>query len=163
MEQYIRMCAHEIYSSPAELYWHEPINLVEINYNRKHELIYQIPESYGIYIFHRRYAEFGEALYIGKASNLRRRISQELNAKELIEHVRDAKRGAKLLSFAEIKMHGNCNKDKCIDDIESALIELSMNRGDHLFNTKKTKVHLQEVTSLGEKPSFLEKKLYMYQ
>ncbi|WP_437891303.1 hypothetical protein [Phytobacter sp. V91] len=156
------MYPNEIYSSPAELYWHEPINLVDIDYNRKHELICQIPETYGIYIFHRRYAEFGEALYIGKASNLKRRISQELNAKELIEHIKEAKKGTKLLSFAELQAHGNCNKDKCIDDIESALIEISMYRGDHLFNTKKTKVYLQEITLIGEKPSFLEKKLYVY-
>lgn len=154
--------SHEIYLSPANLYWHEPINLVEINYSRKHDLILQIPETYGIYIFHRRYAEFGEALYIGKASNLKRRISQELNARELIEHVKEAKKGAKFLSFAEIQAHGNCNKDKYIDDIESTLIEISMNRGDNLFNTKKTKVHLHEVMSSGKKPIFIEKKLYVF-
>ena len=119
------MYSHEIYLSPANLYWHEPINLVEINYSRKHDLI-----------LHRRYAEFGEALYIGKASNLKRRISQELNARELIEHVKEAKKGAKFLSFAEIQAHGNCNKDKYIDDIESTLIEISMNRGDNIFNIK---------------------------
>lgn len=156
------MYSNEIYSSPADLYWHKPIDLIEINYDRKHELIYQIPETYGVYIFHRRYAQFGEALYIGKASNLKRRITQELNAKELIEHIRDAKKGSKLLSFAEIQAHGNCNKDKYIDDIESALIEISMYRGDNLFNTKKTKVHLKEITSIGEKPLFLERKLYVY-
>lgn len=44
---------------------------------------------------------------------------------------------AKQLSFAEIKSHGNCNKDKCIDGIESALIEISRYRCEHLFNTRK--------------------------
>ncbi|MBE5204350.1 GIY-YIG nuclease family protein [Pectobacterium sp. FL60-S17] len=76
---------------------HKPINLVDINYNWKHELICQIPETYGIYILHRRYAEFGEALYIGKTSNLKRRISQELNAKELIDHIKEVKKVAKLV------------------------------------------------------------------
>ncbi len=137
------MSSYEVYGTPVELFWHKAINLVDVDYNRKHELISNIPNSYGIYIFHRRFGEYGEALYIGKASNLKRRIYQELDARGIIEHVKNSKKGMKLLSFAEIIVHGNCDKEKRIEDIESAIIEISMYREGSLFNTKKTKVHLQ--------------------
>lgn len=154
------MSEYEVFGTPAELIWQE-INLADIGYDKRHETIKAIPSAYGIYIFHRRFGDTSEALYIGKSKNLRNRIIQELNALELIEHVKSAKKGTKLLSWAEIVTHGNSDKDKYIDDIESVLIQEAVYQGHNLYNIKKTKIHLREVTSSGDVPGCIEDPFYL--
>lgn len=154
------MSEYEVFGTPAELVWQE-INLADIKYDKRHEAIREIPDTWGIYIFHRRFGDTSEALYIGKSKALRNRIIQELNALELIEHVKGAKKGTKLLSFAELVAHGNCDKDKYIDDIESVLIQEAVYQGHNLYNIKKTKVHLREVSSSGDVPGCVEEPFYL--
>lgn len=86
------MFEYEVFGTSAELVWQE-INLADIDYDRRHETIKEIPNGYRIYIFHRRFGDTSEALYIGKSKNLKNRIMQELNALPLIEHVKGAKKG----------------------------------------------------------------------
>lgn len=86
------MSEYEVFGSPAELVWQE-INLADIRYNKRHEAIREIPNVPGIYVFHRRFGDTSEALYIGKSIKLKERISAELNALELIDHVKMQKKG----------------------------------------------------------------------
>ncbi|HEY1524977.1 MAG TPA: hypothetical protein VGH51_01960 [Candidatus Angelobacter sp.] len=51
----------------------------------------------GVYIFGRRYGRQFEALYVGKAGRMRSRVRTQLNNLSLMQHVRYAKAGKRIL------------------------------------------------------------------
>lgn len=157
------MINNEVFGATLNLNWHEEINLIDIEFERKHQIIKDIPNTSGIYIFWRKFADTHECLYIGIADNLQRRIDQQLNHRELIEHIKDAKKGPKLLSYAEIKMHSKCNVKDYLDRLETFLIAEAINNEHNLFNKKKTKSHLNEVINTGDSyPNLIDDVMYIY-
>lgn len=156
------MIDHEVYGATINLDWRDAINLNDIGYSDSHDLIKGIPKTPGIYIFWRKFSDTHECLYIGKASNLNRRISQQLNAKKLIEHVQNAKKGTKLISFAEISMHQNCDISTYLDNVETFLIAEALSEGHNLFNSKKTKRYFNIILNEGsDAPNIFESEMYM--
>ncbi|MDE9483410.1 GIY-YIG nuclease family protein [Xenorhabdus bovienii] len=156
------MIDNEVYGATINLDWHDVINLNDIEFKDSHELIKEIPKTAGIYIFWRKFADTHECLYIGRASNLNRRIVQQLNAKKLVDHVQDAKKGAKLLSFAEIRMHQSCDISAYLDEVETFLIAEALSAGHNLFNSKKTKCHFNKIINDGNgMPNIFDDDMYL--
>jgi hypothetical protein len=60
-----------------------------------------IPDVPGIYIFARRFGDRVEALYVGKANSIRRRIKAQFNNLKLMRHIESAKSGTKVLRTGE--------------------------------------------------------------
>ncbi|MDE1487421.1 hypothetical protein KKI90_13640 [Xenorhabdus bovienii] len=153
---------YETTGAPINLHWHGSIDLSEINYNKKHSCIKELPDTTGIYIFWRKHGDTHECLYIGRTSRLKTRLIEQLNDRELINHVQNAKKGTKILSFAEIKMHGNSYIDDYLDKVETFFISEALSQGHNLYNKQKTKFCGNEITSHGKTyPNIIEKIMYM--
>lgn len=156
------MASFEFTGTTISLSWHDSIDLNTIGYDKYHDSINELPDTYGIYIFWRQYSDIHECLYIGKTTNLRNRIKQQLNARGLIEHVKGAKRGKKLLSYAELELHPNCDFDGYLDKIETFLISESLSQGHDLYNQQKTKLYGNLIINNGrDYPNIFENKMYM--
>ncbi|MBG3079846.1 GIY-YIG nuclease family protein [Proteus mirabilis] len=156
------MISFEVTGTTINLHWSEFIDLNNIDYSKNHEVIKEIPEAYGIYIFWRQYGDKHECLYIGKTTNLRSRIRTQLNARGLIEHVKGAKRGKKILSYAELDMHANCYVDDYLDKVETFFISEALSQGHDLYNQQKTKFYGNPIISHGENyPNIFEDTMYM--
>jgi hypothetical protein len=85
--------------------WDKPVVLKDA---RRENLIYKVdlaklPTAAGIYIFGRRWghSQF-EALYVGKAGDLRGRIKGHFNNLRLMQHLQNAKSGKRLILAGRI-------------------------------------------------------------
>lgn len=156
------MAPFDITGTTIHLSWYDSIDLNNVEYSKYHDSINEIPGTYGIYIFWRQYSDIHECLYIGKTTNLKNRIKQQLDARGLIEHVKDAKRGKKLLSYAELELHPNCNYESYLDKIETFLISEALSQGHDLYNQQKTKFYGNLIINNGkDHPNIFENKMYM--
>ena len=75
--------------------WRHPLTLKD---GSSHNLIYAVdldkaPDTAGVYVFGRRWGRSIEALYVGKATNIRRRVKRQLNNLRLMQHLKKATAG----------------------------------------------------------------------
>jgi hypothetical protein len=81
------------------LEWMRPLTLADAT---KQNMIYsfdfkKLPNKAGVYVFGRKFGSQFEALYVGKAGNLQGRTKGQLNNLKLMQHVKHAKNGKRLL------------------------------------------------------------------
>ena len=135
-----------------DLDWHNPIRLRLAGYREK--LIYdldldEIPELSGIYVFGRQYGKSFEALYVGKATNLRRRLTRQLNNLALMRHVQNAHKGKRVVVIGIFRPGPKQKPDKCIGILEKACIRHFLAKGDDLSNVRGTSLWQHEIISVG--------------
>jgi hypothetical protein len=123
----------------------------------KQNLIYdidltKIPDDAGLYIFGRRWGSGFEALYVGKAYNVRGRVKSQMNNLRLMQHLRNAKTGSRVLFASQIMTKPGQRLDKCLVLIERALIRYFLSEGDDLVNKQGTRIRRHEVFSSGKHP-----------
>ena len=107
-----------------------------------------LPPSAGIYVFGRKYAKSFEALYVGKAANLRTRIKQQIERNiKLMRHIEDASSGARVLLVAEIAPKRGQKLKKILLIAERAFIKHFLAEGHDLVNTQGTKFRRHVVSS----------------
>ena len=133
-----------------ELNWQ---NELPLKYNPKDDAysldLNAISEVPGIYIFGRRHGKFFEALYVGKASILRRRIKTQLNNHTLLSHVWNAKAGKRVVLIGEFKAKQHQTYEACLPISEKALIRYFVSKGHDLVNVEGvTRTH-HGVSSTG--------------
>jgi hypothetical protein len=110
----------------------------------------KIPERPGLYIFGRTFGSSFEALYVGKAgSSLRSRIKQQFNNLKLMQHVRNAKIGERVLLFGVFTPQQGQQPDNCVPIMERAMIRHYLEREDDLVNVHGTRLKTHEVLSSG--------------
>lgn len=68
----------------------------------------------GVYIFGRRWGKQFEALYVGKAGNIRSRIKGHLNNLRLMQHLRNAKTGNRILLAGRLVTKPGQRLPKCL-------------------------------------------------
>jgi excinuclease UvrABC nuclease subunit len=73
--------------------WSDPVGM---RLASRHSPVYRVEldnltAEAGIYVFGRKWGGDFEALYVGKASNSRRRLKGQLNNLRLMQHIREAK------------------------------------------------------------------------
>ena len=103
----------------------------------------KLPTRAGVYIFARKWGTGFEALYVGKANNLRARIKGQLNNNLLMNHVYYSAAGARVV-FAGVFYPGPAQQlKKCLPIIEKALIRYFVSERHDLVNKqgKKLKQH----------------------
>jgi hypothetical protein len=134
------------------LEWLPPITLLD---GAKENLIYtcdyeSIPDRPGIYIFGRRHGAAFEALYVGKASSsLQSRAKQQFNNVRLMQHIRNAKTGERILMLGRFVAQQGQQPDNCLPIIEQAFIRHYLERDDDLVNVHGTKLKTHEIVSEG--------------
>lgn len=113
-----------------------------------------IEDGAGVYVFARKFGDAITPLYVGKASNLRGRIKQQLNNLRLMKQVQDwNKNGARVLLLGYLKLHGAQDEAKVLNIVERALIEHGLAEGHPLVNVQGTKKPVHTLTFRGNRSS----------
>jgi hypothetical protein len=112
----------------------------------------KIPNKAGIYIFGRKYGAKFEALYVGKAGNVRGRVKGQLNNMRLMHHVRDARSGKRILLAGTFASRPGQQATRCLPLIERAFIRHFLAEGHDLVNKSGTRLRQHEITSTGRHP-----------
>jgi hypothetical protein len=120
----------------------------------KQNLIYsfdhsKLPEGAGVYVFGRRFGKQFEALYVGKAGELRSRTKGQLNNLRLMQHLKTAKNGKRILLVARFVSKPGQQEAKCLAILERALIRFFLSEGHDLVNKQGTRLRRHEIGSIG--------------
>lgn len=112
----------------------------------------KLPRVTGIYILGRRWGTDFEALYVGKANDIRGRVKGQLNNLRLMQHLRHAKAGKRIVLTGKVITKPGQQIDKCLLLIERALIRYFLSEGHDLVNSQGTRIRRHEVVSSGKHP-----------
>jgi hypothetical protein len=124
--------------------------------------IEKLPRSAGIYIFGRQWGSSREALYVGKANDIRARVKGQLNNLQLMQHLRNAKTGKRIILAGRVITKRGQRREKCLRLVERALIRYFMSEGHDLVNTHGTRIRRHEVVSSGGHPKrFVPSSVYL--
>lgn len=146
--------------------WEKPLALRD---GSRQGLIYvvdfdKVPDSAGVYVFGRRWGKNIEALYVGKAANIRGRVKVQFNNLRLMQHLKQARAGKRVLLFGEVITKPGQKIDKVVSLLERALMRHFLSEGHDLVNRQGARIRRHEVNSDGYQPKkfiprlmFLEK------
>jgi len=112
----------------------------------------KLPKSPGVYIFARRWGASFEALYVGKATGLRGRIKNQFNNLRLMQHLKNAKAGNRVVLAGALRTRPGQQRAKSLDLVERALIRYFLSEGHDLVNKQGTRLRRHEVVSDGSHP-----------
>jgi hypothetical protein len=134
--------------------WGRPLLLKDAT---KDNMIYgldlsKVPRGAGVYIFGRRWGSQFEALYVGKAGIIRSRVKGHLNNLRLMQHLRNAKTGKRLVLAGKLVTKPGQKLAKCLVLSERALIRYFLSEGHDLVNKQGTRLRRHEVQSSGSHP-----------
>lgn len=125
------------------LEWYRPIDLSD---GREQKLIYnvnldKVPTIPGIYVFGRCHGKSFEALYVGKATNIRSRVKQQIERNlRLMRHIEYARTGNLFLLIGEINTKPGQKLEKVLAITERIFIRHFLAEGNDLVNTKGTRI-----------------------
>jgi len=141
-----------------QLEWNRPLLLKD---GRSQNLIYcldlnKLPHAAGIYILGRRWGRGAkalfEALYVGKATSVRGRVKSQLNNLRLMQHLKNAKAGKRILLVGRILLKPGQRVEKSLLLAERALIRYFLSEGHDLVNMQGTRLRRHEIVSSGKHP-----------
>ena len=144
--------------------WSRPIQLKDAS---KDNMIYgldpgRVTAGSGVYIFGRRWGSQFEALYVGKAGNIRSRVMGHLNNLRLMQHLRNAKTGKRIVLAGRLVTKRGQRLTKCLALTERALIRYFLSEGHDLVNRQGTRLRRHELESSGQHPKrFFPKEMYL--
>ncbi len=122
----------------------------------------RLPLVAGVYVFGRKFGARFEALYVGKATKLGDRVSGQLNNLKLMQHLKHAKSGQRMLLIGRFVPKSGQQTAKCLRIIERALIRHYLSEGHDLVNVQGTRIRRHEIASEGKHPKkFIPKLMYL--
>ena len=141
--------------------WARPVQLKDA---LRQNLIYNVdqsklPMAQGVYILGRRYGTDFEALYVGKANNIRGRVRGQLKNLPLMLHLKNAKNGKRIVLAGRFASRPGQQPAKCLPLIERALIRYFLSEGHDLVNKQGTRLRRHEIASSGKHPKRLIPKM----
>jgi len=108
--------------------------------------IERLPESSGIYIFARTHGKSFEALYVGKATNIRMRIRQQLESNvRLMKHLKSAHTGKRIILIGVVETKQAQQLHKVLKIIERAFIKRYLAEGHDLVNRQGTRLRRHKI------------------
>ncbi|MEW5947437.1 MAG: hypothetical protein AB1742_14700 [bacterium] len=134
--------------------WERPLTLKD---GSRHDLIYfieqeKIPDAPGIYVFGRKWGTNMEALYVGTATNIRNRVKGQFNNLRLMQHLKNAKSGKRIVLFGLVQLKQGQKLDKVILLSEKCFIRHFLAQGHDLVNKHGIKIRRHEISSDGHCP-----------
>lgn len=147
-----------------DLEWGRPVQLRDAS---KDNMIYgldlsKVSKMAGIYVFGRRWGSQFEALYVGKAGNVRGRIYSHLNNLRLMQHLHNAKTGKRVLLAGRLITKPGQRLGKSLTLAERALIRHFLSEGHDLVNKQGIRLRRHELDSSGKYPKrFFPKTIYL--
>jgi hypothetical protein len=125
----------------------------------------KLPTAGGVYTFGRQRKDQDrnfEALYVGKANTIRRRVRGQLKNLPVMLHLKNARQGRRLLLTAKFVGQPGQRAGKCIPIIERALIRYFLSEGHDLVNKQGTRLRRHEIKSDGKHPKrFIPKQMFV--
>lgn len=122
----------------------------------------KLPTGSGVYVFGRRWGRRFEALYVGKATNIRGRVKSQLNNLRLMQHLKNAQAGRRIVLAGCIITKPGQQLGRCLPPIERALIRYFLSEGHDLVNKQGTRLRRHEVSSSGRHPKgFIPRLMYI--
>lgn len=145
--------------------WEKPVPLKDAS---KQNLIYvvdpdRLPNLAGIYVFGRKRRNGGfEALYVGRADNIRARVWGHRKNLPLMMHLKQARQGKLVVRAGVFKARPGQRPEKCIPIIERALIRHFLSDGHDLVNKAGTQLRRHEISTVGRHPNqFIPKCMFV--
>jgi len=120
-----------------------------------------LPRAAGVYVFGRQWGGGFEALYIGKADNIRGRVRNQLNNLRLMQHVRNAKSGGRIVLAGSLVPRPGQNAMSCLPILERTLIRHFLSEGHDLVNVQGTHIRRHEVESTRRPRYFVPRVMYL--
>lgn len=122
----------------------------------KQKLIYacdleRLPEDAGVYVFGRRFGKKFEALYVGKAKTIRKRVKTQLQNVKLMMHIKGAKNGRRILLAGRFRGAPGQQEAKCLLLIERAMIRYFLSEAHDLVNVQGARLRQHSILSEGAK------------
>lgn len=136
------------------LEWSKPLQLKDAS---RDNLIYsaevaKLPDAPGVYVFGRVWKNQFEALYVGKAGRIKSRVKGHFNNLRLMQHLRNAKSGKRILLAGRVDTKPGQQIEKCLTVIERGFIRYFLSEGHDLVNKQGTRLRRHEVASSGKHP-----------
>ncbi len=133
---------------------------------KKQNLIYfvdpsKLPGIAGVYIFGRRWGGKIEALYVGKGSRVNARVKGQFNNLHLMQHVRNAKTGERVLIVGKLMIKRGQRAEKALALAELALIRYFLSEGHDLVNKQGTRLRRHELVSSKHPKRLLHSPIYL--
>ena len=138
------------------LKWSKPTKLVngsEQNLTYVVQKLEKLPSGPGVYIFARKFGSSYEALYVGRAGNLRERINQQFNNNRLMNGIKSAQIGARVVFCGKLVLKPGQKASCVLDILEPALINHALSEGHSILNKVGTKTPLHAIHSKGNTAS----------
>jgi len=122
----------------------------------------KLPTTSGVYVMGRRWGSDFEALYVGKATNIRARVQSQLNNLRLMQHLRNAKTGSRVVLAGRILARPGQRMEQCMELVERALIRYFLSEGHDLVNKQGTRIRRHEIESEGRHPKrFIPNEMFL--
>jgi hypothetical protein len=144
--------------------WGRPVQLKDASHEN---MIYKldldkVTTASGVYVFGRHWGSQFEALYVGKAGNLRSRVKGHLNNLRLMQHVHNAKTGKRIVLVGRLVTRRGQKLPKSLALAERALIRYFLSEGHDLVNKQGARLRRHELASAGQHPKrFFPKLMYL--
>ena len=120
----------------------------------------EVPKSSGIYVFGRVHTKKFEALYVGRANNIRARVKTQFNNLKLMHHLDKAKTGVRILLAGSFVRKSGQRDGICLPLLERALIRYFVAEGHDLVNIQGKRLRQHTVLSTGKHPKrYFEKSI----
>jgi hypothetical protein len=134
--------------------WDRPLQLKDAS---KQNMIYavdiqKVTNDAGIYVFGRRWGKQFEALYVGKADKIRGRVKGQFNNLRLMQHLRNARAGKRILLAGKLNTKRGQRLAKCLRFSERAMIRHFLSEGHDLVNKQGVRLRRHKVLSSGKDP-----------
>lgn len=91
-------------------------------------------------------------MYVGKANGIRGRVKNQLNNLRLMQHLKNAKAGKRIVLAGRIVTKPGQQLDRSLPLIERALIRYFLSEGHDLVNKQGTRLRRHELSSSGKHP-----------
>jgi hypothetical protein len=121
-----------------KLRWHKPLLLRACADRYECDDLHTVPAVPGIYVFGRKRGDVLEPLYIGLAKSLRLRTAQHFHNVRLMEGLRTARAGRRLLMIGELISKHPGNTGQVLRSIERAMIRHALEEGWEILNKHGT-------------------------
>ncbi len=145
-----------------KLDWNKPVPLKGSSTGFYEIDLDSVPKEAGIYIFARRWGKSYEALYIGRSTNLRNRIKGHLNSLKLMQHLKEAKTGKRVLIYGVPVTKKGQQQDKVLASLEKAFIRHFLLEGHDIVNKQGVRIRFHEIESIGKIPkAFIPAQIYL--
>ena len=110
----------------------------------------RLPEDHGWYVFGRRFGDNVEPIYIGKASDLRRRIEQHLLRNvPLLRAIQDRPKGERVVLVGKWIARPGQQEARVLEIVERALIKKALALGFDIVNVHGTRTPVHNLSMSG--------------